>query len=570
MFEWENSFQPHILERGWRYAQSGAVKHLIRNAEELEAVVLGTEYYRVKMTLDGHTVLNAYCSCPYASDGSYCKHMAAVLYEADRDTDQKTEVCKQNDFPESNDVISIVDVIHGADRDKLEAALLELAESDVKIESRIRSILGGTFSPSVSNISVLKKEIDGIFLAYSGRGGFIDYNDAMAFEADLCRYLENQSDQLIREGRYRNAFEISMYAYIKLGNWGIDDDGEIQGISDTCCSIWRKIISNCPEQDRAWIKISFEQIIHQDIGIDYMAEVLQEFLQYELASQEELKTEIEHLDQLIEESGDSNKCTTVFTHCYGPAVEAIELRIILMKKLGCSEEQIDAFRRTHWKFQSVRKYYIERAQSEGDEEEEIKILKESKVLDANSVYLIRSYSRRLMELYKKHGQFDLEKTERKEAFLSFQMSTVEDFREYRRMCTEEEWQKEKILLIYSRKDRDKRCELLAEENMLPELFAQISESDNKLNYYNKYGFLLAGLYDEQILEEYRKHVCSIAEYARGRSAYGELVRYLLRMNQYEGGPATVKNLCREWTEQYSTRKVMLQELQKAMDLNISG
>ena len=85
MYEWENYFEPHILERGWRYARSGAVHHIIRKNDVIEAVVEGTEYYKVKINYDGRFVLDAYCSCPYAADGNYCKHMAAVLYEIDDD-----------------------------------------------------------------------------------------------------------------------------------------------------------------------------------------------------------------------------------------------------------------------------------------------------------------------------------------------------------------------------------------------------------------------------------------------------------------------------------------------------
>ena len=85
MYEWENYFEPHILERGWRYARSGAVQHIIRKKDVIEAVVEGTEYYKVKINYDGRFVLDAYCSCPYAADGNYCKHMAAVLYEIDDD-----------------------------------------------------------------------------------------------------------------------------------------------------------------------------------------------------------------------------------------------------------------------------------------------------------------------------------------------------------------------------------------------------------------------------------------------------------------------------------------------------
>ena len=133
--------------------------------------------------------------------------------------------------------------------------------------------------------------------------------------------------------------------------------------------------------------------------IDYMEDVLQDFLRYELATKEELEEEIRLLDGLIEESKGSNKCKSVYTSFYGYSIEAIELRMILMRRLGADEQEVDDFRRKYMCFRSVRNYYIQKAQSEGNSEEEIRLLKESKILDEDSSYLVHCYSERLIELY---------------------------------------------------------------------------------------------------------------------------------------------------------------------------
>ena len=141
---------------------------------------------------------------------------------------------------------------------------------------------------------------------------------------------------------------------------------------------------------------------------------------------------------------------------------------------------------------------------------------------------------------------------------------IDEFRAYRNMCSGEEWEKERTELIYSRADADKRCELLAEEKMLPELFDEISKQSKNLSLFNKYGFLLVENYSEPILKEYCDYVSSVADYARNRSSYDELIRYLKRMQQYTGGKDMVRNLCINWIEKYPTRKVMVQELSKML------
>ena len=238
--------------------------------------------------------------------------------------------------------------------------------------------------------------------------------------------------------------------------------------------------------------------------------------------------------------------------------------IMNTEKLGMLDEEIDAFRRQHLSFRSVRKYFLKKAQDEGNSDEEVKILNESKVLDANNAYMMHSYSQRLIELYHERKEYDLEKAERKEDFLSYQMSTVDDFKEYRNLCTEEEWRQERENLIQSRVAPESRCELFAEERMLPELYSCIITQNDRLALFNLYGFLLAEDYAEPILAEYREYVSIVAENARNRATYDILTRYLKRMQQYPGGNELVRRLCMQWISRYPTRKVMVEELNKVM------
>ena len=559
MLEWEEYFEPHILERGRSYARRGAVKYISKHEDALEAIVEGSEYYKVKIHFDGNRISEKYCSCPYAAGGYYCKHMAAVLCEADTEDEEAYVLGDKTIIPsDATEVIPVASLIGEANRDQLEEILIKLACEDDKIESRIRASLAGVSKKQ--DISVMKKEIDNIFYTYSGRGNFIDYNVAMDFANDLRLYLQNETGRLLDDGDYYAAFDISKYAYVKLGNWDIDDDGEITMISACCYEIWQRIVQNCTDPEKTKIREWF--IVHSEDGTvaDYMEDMLKDFLRYELASKEELKEEIRLLDELIKESSGLTRCKSVFTCYYGYSIEAIEFRIILMKRLGADEKEIDDFRRKHMNFQSVRKYYIQRAKAENDTKEEIRLLNESKRLDTETPYLIHSYSERLIELYHVKKEYSLEKAERRFDFMSYQSAGIEDFRAYRKMCSEEEWNKEKTELIESRNDIDKKCELMAEEKLFHELFEAISGQEKKLSLFNKYGFLLVENYSDPILREYCKYVSSLADYARNRSSYDELIRYLKRMQQYKDGPEIVRELCREWINRYPTRKVMIQEL----------
>ena len=307
MYEWENDFEPHIndfephiLERGWRYARSGAVQHIIRKKDEIEAVVEGSEYYKVKMNYDGHYVLDGYCSCPYAADGNYCKHMAAVLYEIDndgKDDYEFNETVFEDAVSEDDKPISIDELILKADRSLLERILINLAAGDEQTESRIRVMLAGVSDSA--DIEELEREIDNIFYAYSDRGGYINYHSAMDFCDDLISYLESKTNQLFDNEQYYDAFELAKYAFIELSDCDIDDDGQIAMISDVCYKIWQRAVADGSDVERELIKNWFLEHFDDGTVVDYMEDILQDFLRYELASKDELEEEIEHLDKLI-------------------------------------------------------------------------------------------------------------------------------------------------------------------------------------------------------------------------------------------------------------------------------
>jgi len=80
MKSWKGWFQPHILERGRTYFDEGRVLELEQTEDGYTATVDGTEEYEVEILLDGDSIEDMLCDCPYAEDGNYCKHMAAVLF----------------------------------------------------------------------------------------------------------------------------------------------------------------------------------------------------------------------------------------------------------------------------------------------------------------------------------------------------------------------------------------------------------------------------------------------------------------------------------------------------------
>lgn len=78
---WKAQFPGWILERGRTYRQMGRVHRLTHRGREISAVVEGTENYHVTVRFSAGMPESASCTCPYAAQGSLCKHVAALLCE---------------------------------------------------------------------------------------------------------------------------------------------------------------------------------------------------------------------------------------------------------------------------------------------------------------------------------------------------------------------------------------------------------------------------------------------------------------------------------------------------------
>src|SRR5690625_2071754 len=80
---WHQAFSGQILKRGLDYYHGGLVKNIEIRENCIEESVYGSHVYDVKIKFKDQEITNMKCDCPYAFDGSYCKHMAAVLFYLD-------------------------------------------------------------------------------------------------------------------------------------------------------------------------------------------------------------------------------------------------------------------------------------------------------------------------------------------------------------------------------------------------------------------------------------------------------------------------------------------------------
>ena len=91
MNDWKSLFSAVVLLRGLNYYEEGAVKELETTKDGFRAVVEGSYDYDVEIEIANGKIGDMQCSCPYAEDGNYCKHMAAVLFAIEEQGDKGSE-----------------------------------------------------------------------------------------------------------------------------------------------------------------------------------------------------------------------------------------------------------------------------------------------------------------------------------------------------------------------------------------------------------------------------------------------------------------------------------------------
>lgn len=203
------------FERGMSYYRRGAAGYLTLAGNVLTAEVEGTQPlpYRVQATFDQGGITSAICDCPYEGSG-WCKHIIATLL---------TYLHNPANVAERP---ALHVLLANADRDRLAALLLRLAEHDPRLADSIAREL--TFAPTPSpapaapaaatrrtplDTQPIRQQVR-FALRTAGRGGYdrYDYYDDEADPGDAVveamRPLLAQAQSFIDSGDAHSALSM--------------------------------------------------------------------------------------------------------------------------------------------------------------------------------------------------------------------------------------------------------------------------------------------------------------------------------------------------------------------------
>ena len=557
MKPWKDLFRTHILERGLKYYEEGYVTSLEQTLTGYMAVVEGTDDYHVEIEIRDDQVYDMTCTCPYAADGNYCKHMAAVLYKIEEgEADTKIPA---NYFEKVQDQKrELQEVIAGIPIKELQEIVFTQATSDDFLYNRIMTKYA-LITPR--HMIRLKQQVNDIGYHYSDRSGFVDYYHATDY-TDALNTLLYENIPLLLEKNYRmEAFELVNCVFYEIGNRDMDDsDGGTSFVADNCYEYWQTILQECNDKEKESMFQWFQE--HQENYVmDYLEDYISDFLLNEFHDEEILQKKLHMLDEKIAKFQKENYSGDSYSAYYG-VVNNITARIRLMQELNYSKQEIREYRQKYRNFSEIRKMEIQEYLSGGKYEEAIAVLKESKSLDADKAGVVAEYSQQLIQIYEKRNMQKEYAQELEYQVFECMQRDLEYIVKLKKLYSETEWKEQRERFLQGKTSSWIRYEFLVEEELFEELLREIQKNQS-VYALDKYEKVLKKHLPNEVRDIYVQYVKKGAIQTADRKAYKYLMSYLKKITKYPNGKKIAQDIAESWRQDYKRRPAMMDELRKA-------
>lgn len=563
---WKNLFATHILERGYDYYLENAVENIDISDDIIRADVIGSEDYEVEISLNNGAVADMYCSCPYASDGRNCKHMAAVLYEwsendIDEDEEMKTAVNTDLFAPAytinayKKKLVAVEKLVAGAEENEVRSFLVSVLAGDEKLLLRFHNMVNKQVTKEDINNYI--RQVDVIADQYLGREHFISYYEADGLISELEDIIDEDVRRMIDNDNYLSAFEVMNYIFVLIGDVDMDDsDGCTGMLADRIYQLWLELLVKVSPEDKKKMFNWFTAHLDGSV-IDYLEEYIEQIIMGEFEEKEYEQAKLDFIEDMIKKT---EKKDSDWSRDYGVGKWAIRYLGMLEEK-NASQQQIEEVCKKYWDNSSVRRYYIDMYMKKKEYDHVLRILDESILLYKQYRGLVSEYSKKKKEIYLLQGNKKAYIEQLWKLVLEHEAGDLDLYKELKGQYTAEEWivKREEIfkkLPAYARVER-----LYKEEKLYDRLLAYVLNSPG-LYALQEYENVLKKEYPEQILDKYRNEVNKMAVHTSDRKHYAHLVSLLRRMQQMKGGTKLVEQIATDWKVKYKNRPAMMDELRK--------
>lgn len=538
--EWEDWFQSKILDRGYDYFERDLVKNFKIRGNKITAQVDGTKSYNVEITLKNDSIVDAYCDCPYADEGNYCKHMAAVLYYFD-----------ESETSNDEDIEGLID----------SASYQQVHDFLLDIMSRNQSILN-SFKEMIDNKdSTVRNDycglIDTIIDTYSDVDGYINYYAATDFGARMYGFIDDDIRKLVDDGQLDEAWKTISYLFEQVSQLDIDDsDGERMSIFYQAEDIWDELLNQASKDLKEQMYEWCRQVLYDDS--DNLDDFIIDTFVSNFNEKSFLEDKLEFSALKLQQIQNSDETFKDFA-----LNRWAKIHIYVMKELKLSKDEMRKFYLNNLNSNQVRFLYADFCVEQKDYATAIEILKQGKDISKKEGYLgvTSKYSEKLKNLYKDTGRNDEYLNELWLLETKYSPADVNIYQELEQQYSHEKWLAKREEIFSRLSDHQAIDKLYLSDKMYDRLMDFVVKSGS-IYYVNEYEKDLKSIYPEELFAVYTKIVKGMAENTSDRKYYRKIVRILNRMVAYPDGSKKTSEIVQDMKKEYAKRPAMMDELKK--------
>jgi len=554
-----------VLNKGHDYFENGAVARLVEGSKGLwNAVVSGSEDYKVQIHFAGKNISDCSCDCPH--DAQYCKHIVAVLYA----------------ILEEGLVVPGKKNRRGASGRDWAEFVNDLAETELKqfvIEyggnnHEFRELLLAHYAPESGSdgrtayARLIKSAAD----RARGRGRYIDYHNVNGFVRDVDILLA-QAQLAIKLSHFGVAAEVA-FAVIENVHEILKDADDSGGSIGNCIREAFEIVSYLLKSD---IPMALRQHIFSDAlkeaksaQYDYF-DFDDRWLEVVVTAAYDAKSQSIALEFIDRQLADCKSRKDEWFRDY-EMQRLVGQKLALLRKAGKGKEA-DLVRLQFLHLSEIRMGLITEKVAEKRYSEAKQLIKEglgtAKKKDLPGT--VDKYRKTLLHIA------ELEKDTA--AFRAIARELYENGRnmEYYKVIKgtykRKEWpavaeefireiqvQHKPVAGIHFNEDA-RLAGIFVEEQYWGRLL-ELLQGSTTLHFIDSYSSWLTAKFPGEVLTVYSNALIEYASQNTGRNHYITIRERLKKMQTLEGGNEIVKGLVMQFTQRYKARKAMIEELAK--------
>jgi len=563
--QFEQIIDETILKRGLNYFRQG----LVEEPEELshgcfEAIVQGSEPYRVTVTVQDRKVTDYSCNCPYDM-GPVCKHIVALLFALQEESLGIQKKLRKNT---SSPLSAKKGSIKGRKtvREQVDEILTHLSselQADFIREQCLRDpafrrLFIAQFTRHLEGESkaVYAQQVRAILHSAKGRGGFIEWNRTASVGRAVNDLLGNAGKNLEKRN-YQTALLIScavLEEMVKALQFADDSDGDIgSNIEEAMEIIYQASTEKLPEDNRKWLFEYAVTAVKKRLfaGWDWDLDIM--FLAGELAQGEK---ESSILLELIE--------SVPFSEYQEERIQ--EIMSTILRKSGRTTEA-EEFESSHFKNPAFREQAIKRAMDNGNLEKAKEIAQEGIQQDQkDKPGLADNWVDWLLKIA-------LKRKDQKEVIARARYLLVQPNRDHshyykilKSQVDANEWSSFIDDLIKQLSDGGRWSDshflawICIEEERWNTLL-EVCGRHFTLQGVAEYEKYLANRYPEELAAIYTHGILELLERNTGRNHYQEGTRFIRRMKKL-GTAAQADDLIKQLQQKYPLRRALMEELER--------